>query len=80
MDTLKVTSIDMNLVITWSCNPHTKTPIFDKSSKSGLIGVWHKDNLYLGTNTIENRKPPRNEYWFANKKYKDDATKLVVLQ
>jgi hypothetical protein len=19
-----------------------------------LIGVWHKDNLYLGTNTIEN--------------------------
>jgi hypothetical protein len=23
-----------------------------KPSKSGLIGVWHKDNLYLGINTI----------------------------
>jgi len=26
-------------------------------SKSGLIGVWHKDNLYLNTNTIGNGNP-----------------------
>jgi len=37
---------DTNLVITWSRNPHAKTPIPGKPSKSGLIGVWHKDNLY----------------------------------
>jgi len=64
----------------WSRNPYAKTPILGKSSKWGLIGVWHKDNLYLGTNTIGNEKPPPNEYWFANEKYKDDATKPVVLQ
>jgi len=51
------TRSDANLVITWSLNPHTKTPIPGKPSKSGLIGVWHKDNLYLGTNTIGNEKP-----------------------
>jgi hypothetical protein len=34
-----------------------KTPIPGKPSKSGLIGVWHKDNLYLGTNTIRNGNP-----------------------
>jgi hypothetical protein len=45
---------DANLVVTWSCNPHAKTPIFRKSNKSGLIEVRHKDNLYLGTNTIGN--------------------------
>jgi hypothetical protein len=28
-----------------------------KPSKSGLIRVWHKDNLYLGTNTIRNGNP-----------------------
>jgi hypothetical protein len=28
-----------------------------KSSKSGMIGVWHKYNLYLGTDSIENRNP-----------------------
>jgi hypothetical protein len=28
-----------------------------KPSKSGLIGVWHKDNLYLGTSTIGNENP-----------------------
>ena len=48
---------DANLVITWSRNPHVKTPISGKPSKSGLIGVWHKDNLYLGTITIGNRDP-----------------------
>jgi len=48
---------DANLVITWSCNSHAKTPIPGKPSKSGLIGVWHKDNLYLSTNTIENGNP-----------------------
>jgi hypothetical protein len=33
---------------------HTQRPqIPKKPSKSCLIGVWHKDNLYLGTNTIE---------------------------
>jgi len=36
---------------------HAKTPILGKQSKSGLIGVWHKDNLYLGTNTIRNGNP-----------------------
>ena len=71
---------DANLVITWSRNPHAKTSIPGKLNKSCLIGVWHKGNLYLGTNTIGNRKPPPNEYWFANEKYKDDATKLVVLR
>jgi hypothetical protein len=30
---------DANLVITWSCNSHAKTPIPGKPSKSGLIGV-----------------------------------------
>jgi len=51
------TCIDANLVITWSRNPYTKTPIPGKPSKSILIGVWHKDNLYLGTNTIGNGDP-----------------------
>jgi hypothetical protein len=49
---------DANLVITWSRNPHTKTPIPGKPSKSSLIGVWHKNNLYLGTSTIGKRKTP----------------------
>jgi hypothetical protein len=30
---------DANLVITWSRNPHAKTLIPGKPSKSGLIGV-----------------------------------------
>jgi hypothetical protein len=64
----------------WSRNPHAMTLIPGKPSKSGLIGVWHKDNLYLGTNTIENGKPLPNEYWFMDEKYKDDATKPVVLR
>ena len=72
--------IDVNLVITWSRNPHAKTSIPGKPSKSGLIGMWHKDNLYPGTITIGNGKPPPNEYWFANERYKDDATKPVVLR
>jgi hypothetical protein len=41
----------------WSRNPYAKTPIPGKPSKSGLIGVWHKDNLYLGTNIIGNENP-----------------------
>jgi hypothetical protein len=32
-----------------------------KPSKSGLIWVWDKDNLYLD-NTIRKRKPPPNKY------------------
>jgi len=64
----------------WSRNPHSKTLIPEKPSKSGLIGVWHQDHLYLGTNTIANGKPPPNKYLFVNEKYKDDATKLVVLR
>jgi len=52
----------------------------EKPSKSGLIGVWHKDNLYQVTSIIGNGKPPPNEYWFANEKYKDDATKTVVIR
>jgi hypothetical protein len=47
---------DANLV--WSRNPHAKTSIHGKPSKSGLIGVCHKDKLYLGTRTIGNGKPP----------------------
>jgi hypothetical protein len=30
----------------------------EKPSKSGLIGAWHKDDLYLGTSTIGNDKTP----------------------
>jgi hypothetical protein len=74
----EVVPSDANLVITWSSNPHINTPIPGKPSKSGLIGVWHKDKLYLGTSTIGNGKPPPNEYWFANEK--DDAKKTVVLR
>jgi hypothetical protein len=53
---------DANLLITRSSNPHAKTSISGKPSKSSLIGVSHKDNLYLSTTTIENRKPPPNKY------------------
>jgi len=60
--------------------PTHKDTIPGKPSKSGLIRVWHKDNLYLGTSIIVNGKPPPNKYWFANDKYKDDATKSVVLR
>jgi hypothetical protein len=74
---LKQTLIDANLVITWSRNPHAKTPIPGKPSKSGLIGVWHKDNLHLGMHYWKQRPPP-NEYWFANEKYKDDATTFFI--
>ena len=52
----------------------------EKPSKLGLIGVWYKYNLYLGTSIIGNKKPLPNKYWFVNEKYKDGATKLVVLQ
>jgi hypothetical protein len=55
------------------------TPIPEKPSKSSLIEVWHKDNLYLGINIIKNGKPSPNEYWFAKEKYKNDAMKPVVL-
>jgi hypothetical protein len=52
---------DANLLNKWSSNPYAKTQIPEKPSKSGLIGVWHKDNLYLGTNTIGNENPrPKN--------------------
>jgi hypothetical protein len=40
---------------------HTQTPIPRKPSKSGLIAVWHKNNLYLSTITKGNRKPPPND-------------------
>jgi hypothetical protein len=70
---------DASLVITGSRKPHAKTPIPEKQSKSGLVGVWHKNNLYLGTNTTGNGKPSPKEYWFANEKYKDDATKRLTL-
>jgi hypothetical protein len=63
-----------------SSNLYAKTSIPGKLSKLGLIGVWHEDNLYLDTSTIGKWKPLPNEYWFANEKYKDDATKLFVLQ
>jgi hypothetical protein len=41
----------------WSRNPYdpyAKILGPGKPSKSGLIGVWHKDNLYLDTSTIRN--------------------------
>jgi hypothetical protein len=44
----------------WSRNPYdpyAKIPGPGKPSKSGLIGVWHKDNLYLDTRTIRNENP-----------------------
>jgi len=63
----------------WSCG-HAKTSIPGKPSKSSLIGVWHKDNLYLGTSTIENGKPTPNKYWFMNEKYRDVATKPIVIR
>ena len=44
-------------MITWSRNPYAKTPIPENPSKLGLIGVGHKDNLYLGTSTIGNGDP-----------------------
>ena len=49
--------LDVNLLNMRSSNPHAKTSILGKPSKSGLIGVWHKDNLYLGTSTIGNGNP-----------------------
>jgi hypothetical protein len=59
---------DVNLLNTRSSNPHTKTPIPVKPSKLGLIGVWYKDNLYLGNNTIGNEIPqPTNiNSWMRN--------------
>jgi hypothetical protein len=66
-------------VITCHATHTQKTKNPGKPSKSGLIGVWHKDHLYLGTSTIGNGKPQPNEYWFANEKFKDDAMKPVVL-
>jgi hypothetical protein len=54
---LHLTLTDANLVITWSRKPHAMTPIPWKPTKSGLIGVWHKDNMYLSTSTIGNRNP-----------------------
>jgi hypothetical protein len=53
----RLNRIDTNLMITWSRNPLAKTSIPGKPGKSGLIGVWHKDNLYLGTSTIGNGDP-----------------------
>jgi len=57
----QISILIVGYVITWSRgshhNPHVTTPIPRKPSKSGLIGVWHKDNLYLGTSTIGNRNP-----------------------
>jgi len=48
---------DVNLLSTRSSNPHIKTKIPRKPIKLGLIVVWHKDNLYLDTNTIGNENP-----------------------
>jgi hypothetical protein len=48
---------DANLLNTRSSNPHAKTQIPQKPSKLGLIGVWHKDNLYLDTTILETKTP-----------------------
>jgi len=46
-------------VITWSRNPHAKTPIPGKPSKSGLIGVWHNDvNLVITWSHNPHAKTP----------------------
>jgi hypothetical protein len=42
--------------------PYAKTPIPEKPSKSGLIWVWHKDNLYLIWTSPET--PTRTHYMF----------------
>ena len=42
--------------------PYAKTPIPGKPSKSGLIWVWHKDNLYLMWTSPET--PTRTHYMF----------------
>ena len=47
-----------------SSNPHAKTSIPEKPSKSDLIGVWHKDNSYLCTSTIGNKNPHTFDYGF----------------
>jgi hypothetical protein len=52
-----ISEANANLLNTRSSNPHAKTPIPGKPSKLGLIGVWHKDNLYLSTSTIGNGNP-----------------------
>jgi hypothetical protein len=39
-----------------------------------------RDHEVRITSTIKNRKPLPDEYWFAKEKYKDDATKPVVLR
>ena len=54
---IRLDTNDANLVIMQSNNPYIKTPILRKPCKSGLIGVWHKNNLYQGTNTIGNGNP-----------------------
>jgi hypothetical protein len=51
-------SNDANLVITWSCNPHAKISIPGKSSKSGLIVVWHKDNTCTYASTLLETENP----------------------
>jgi hypothetical protein len=45
---------DANLVITWSRNPHAKTPIPGKPSKSGLmklndecLALWNLQIVFL---------------------------------
>ena len=46
--------------ITWSMEPSSDTKWCgprDHMVTQGLIGVWHKDNLYLGTSTIGNGDP-----------------------
>jgi hypothetical protein len=48
--------LDANHLNTWSSNPHAKTPITKKPSKL-VIGVWHKDNLYMDMSTIGNGNP-----------------------
>jgi hypothetical protein len=56
------------------CEPHDhgvmqRHQIPGKPSKSSMIRVWHKDNLYLGTRTIENGNlgPMNINSWMRSK-------------
>jgi hypothetical protein len=65
-------------LITQLSNPHAKTLIPEKPSKSGFIGICHNENLSQDTSTIGIKKPPPNEYQFANEKYIENATRSII--
>jgi len=48
---------DTDLLITWSSNPQWRWYNSWKAKKSGLIGMWHNENLSQGTNIVGIRNP-----------------------